>query len=303
MERVGAKSREFTINGTIKFGNSAPIAWEQLDRCTYHLDNTSPTLPDYTLYTLVPLKVYFLIFIAIHLLQSFSIFILKSKIANAFSEFNFLEKMIHCLESTNLPYNVQEWDTPMGNAQDHIKRMKANRMEGLVLIALNLIFKFIMLIPIFVLGYNMKQRHQVLTTSIGAHPEEQEAMETIVLLLKISTSYITIATLLEAIFFVLYNGPCHPFSKILDTSTDEGEQERSCYDRVIEAWNYCHGKCTNNEQQSEAIELSEIVHANQQNIRLEEAGPLCPSGSETPEEDEDIVLVHKNYSTATKISN
>ena len=63
-----------------------------------------------------------------------------------------------------------------------------------------------MLIPIFVLGYNMKQRHKILIMSIGAHPEEQEAMETIVLLLKISTSYITIATLLEAIFFVLYNG-------------------------------------------------------------------------------------------------
>merc|ERR1712079_308625 len=204
MERVGATSRKFTINGTFQFGNSSPIAWDMIDRCTYHLDNSTPTLPDYTLYTLVPLKVYFLIFIAIHLLQSFSIFILKSKIANAFSKFNYLEKMIHCHESTNLPYNVQEWDTPMGDAQDHIKRMKANRMEGLLLIALNLIFKFIMLIPIFVLGYNMKQRHQALTTSIGAHPDEQEA---------------------------------------------------------------------------EAIELSKIVHANQENIRLEEAGLLCPSGS------------------------
>ena len=65
----------------------------------------------------------------------------------------------------------------------------------------------------------MKQRHQVLAMSIGALPEEQQAMETITFLIKISTVYIPIATLMEAISFVLYNGPCHPFSRILDTST------------------------------------------------------------------------------------
>ena len=66
---------------------------------------------------------------------------------------NILEKFIHCLESSNLPYNVQEWDTPRhGIAEDHIKRMKANRLEGLVLIGVNLVFKLIMLVPIFILG-------------------------------------------------------------------------------------------------------------------------------------------------------
>ena len=109
-ESVRNTSNDFTINGIFQLGNSSPIAWDQLDRCTYHLDNTSPTLPDYTLYTLATLKVSFFIFIAIHLIQTFSIFILKSKMAKAFSNFNVLEKIIHCLESTNLPYNVQEWD-------------------------------------------------------------------------------------------------------------------------------------------------------------------------------------------------
>ena len=66
---------------------------------------------------------------------------------------NILEKFIHCLESSNLPYNVQEWDTPRhGSAEDHIKRMKANMLEGMVLIGVNLVFKLIMLVPNFVLG-------------------------------------------------------------------------------------------------------------------------------------------------------
>ena len=65
----------------------------------------------------------------------------------------------------------------------------------------------------------MTKRHKVLATSIAYHPEEQNSMETMALLIKISISYILIATLIEAIFFVLYNGPCHPFAKILDTST------------------------------------------------------------------------------------
>ena len=153
IKNVAAASEKFTISGKFQFGDSSPIAWDQLDRCTYHLDNTSPTLPDYTLYTLATLKVSFFIFIAIHLIQTFSIFILKSKMAKAFSNFNVLEKIIHCLESTNLPYNVQEWDTPReGNAEDHVKWMKANRLEGLALIGLNFIFKLVMLIPIFALG-------------------------------------------------------------------------------------------------------------------------------------------------------
>ena len=73
--------------------------------------------------------------------------------ATPFQQLNILEKVIHCLESTNLPYNVQEWDTPReGQAEDHVKWMKANRIEGLALITLNFIFKLVMLIPIFLLG-------------------------------------------------------------------------------------------------------------------------------------------------------
>ena len=65
----------------------------------------------------------------------------------------------------------------------------------------------------------MDLRHQALVMSINPHQKEQSAMETINFLIKFSTAYILIASLMEALFFFLYNGQFHPFSKILDTST------------------------------------------------------------------------------------
>ena len=69
---------------------------------------------------------------------------------------------------------------------------------------------------------------------------------------------------------------------------DTEEQQVSYYDKVIDACNCCSGKCSNNEQPADVIELSEI---NQQNVPLEVA---ASSGS--PEEVGDIVMVDENPS-------
>ena len=78
--------------------------------------------------------------------------ILLKFFAKGFRKFNFLEKIIHCLESSHLPYNSEEWDTPKGTAEEHIERMEANKKEGLLLILVNLVFKLLMLCPIYYLG-------------------------------------------------------------------------------------------------------------------------------------------------------
>ena len=152
MEKVGAASKYFQIDGTIQFGNSSQISWHHLDRWMYHL-NEKPTPPSYSLYTLVSLQYYFLIFLLILFSQTFVIFLVKCKLAKAFGRLSILEKIIHCVEGTNLPYNAQEWDTPRnGSAHVHILRMKANQLEGLVLIFVNLVFKMTMLFPLYVQG-------------------------------------------------------------------------------------------------------------------------------------------------------
>ena len=68
----------------------------------------------------------------------------------------------------------------------------------------------------------MQQRHNLLSRTIGYLDEEQEALERGHLLLICSTVIIVVGSLLQMIFFYLYNGPFHPFANILVHET-EGE--------------------------------------------------------------------------------
>lgn len=61
----------------------------------------------------------------------------------------------------------------------------------------------------------MKERHDILERTIGYLDPEQEALDQGILMLKVSFPIIIIGCFLEALFFYLYNGPCHPFSNIL----------------------------------------------------------------------------------------
>ena len=147
-------SKGFHIHGNIQFGNSSSIPWNELDRCTYNLSDISSILfPDYTIYTILSLKKYFYIFVGILFTQILVIYLVKLKLAKQFSKFNFIDRIIHCVECSNLAYNVEEWDSPRhGDAVEHIKRMKSNQWEGFVLILVNLVFKLIMLCPLYILG-------------------------------------------------------------------------------------------------------------------------------------------------------
>ena len=81
------------------------------------------------------------------------VFIIKKYFSKQFNEkFNFLDKIIHCIENTNIPYNAQEWDDGKGNALEHIKRMKANLVEVMVVILIKFIFNSMLLLPICYLG-------------------------------------------------------------------------------------------------------------------------------------------------------
>ena len=109
--------------------------------------------PDYTSYTYFRLRSYFLIFLAILAFHILIIFLIKMNISTIFSkEFNCLEKLIHCLENSNIPHNVQEWDTGKGNAEVHKLRMKANLKETISMILVKAVFNLILILPICYLG-------------------------------------------------------------------------------------------------------------------------------------------------------
>ena len=68
------------------------------------------------------------------------------------------------------------------------------------------------------LAFNMRERHIILYDSIGFKEKEQIAMKMVTNLIIGCSAYILFGTLLEAIFFNLYNSMFHPFGKILDIS-------------------------------------------------------------------------------------
>ena len=61
----------------------------------------------------------------------------------------------------------------------------------------------------------MEQRHELLWNTIGYLKMEQEALDRGRMIRNWSLIYMFVGTLLEAFFFFLYNGICHPFAKIL----------------------------------------------------------------------------------------
>ena len=69
------------------------------------------------------------------------------------------------------------------------------------------------------IGYNAKVRDEILTRAGIRQQKEEESMQYITNLIIISSLYVLFSLIMEIIFFLLYNGSLHPFSKILDIST------------------------------------------------------------------------------------
>ena len=157
-----------TPNGTMFLGNNLPFMWNLVDRWykngSLYMDplpdgyrmlnpNYLVSPPDYTLYTGIGLGYYLLIFmfhIAVHMM---AVFIAKFMLSEEFRKyFNLLEKAIHCLENTNIPYNSREWDDGKGNAEEHIKRQKSNWIEILAVIFINFAFNALLLTSFWYLG-------------------------------------------------------------------------------------------------------------------------------------------------------
>ena len=70
------------------------------------------------------------------------------------------------------------------------------------------------------LVFKMQERHDVLKRTIGYLDEEQKALDKGYFLLIVSSITIVVGSLLQILFFYMYNGPFHPFVNIL---VDENE--------------------------------------------------------------------------------
>ena len=169
----------------------------------------------------------------------------KSNLSQSFrKDFNLLEKFIHCLENTNLPYNSKEWDDGKGNAKEHKDRMESNLIEVLAIILINGVFNFLFSVPLMFLGnfnldeniiknsyfvmfilhvsaFKMQERHDILEKTIGYLELEENALLKCYCLITSSVILVFVGAILQMFFFWLYNGKYHPFANILKGNEKE----------------------------------------------------------------------------------
>ena len=156
-----------TPEGLMFMGDNEGFVWNEVDRWikngTLFFFNEYGALtpnpdyfvaaPDVTLYIGLTWHPYLYIFFAHVAVHSFVIFFAKYNLSQVFRYgFNLLDKFIHSLENTNLPFNCQEWDDGKGDAEEHRKRMRLNWREGLAIIIINAIFNSSLLVPLYYLG-------------------------------------------------------------------------------------------------------------------------------------------------------
>ena len=107
--------------------NGTPIIFDNATGLTIHNPDYFITAPDITLYIAFTWKLYLYIFFAHVGIHTLVIFIAKYKLSLVFRYgFNLLDKFIHALENTNLPFNCREWDDGKGDAEEHRRRMHLN---------------------------------------------------------------------------------------------------------------------------------------------------------------------------------
>ena len=156
-----------TPDGLMFLGDNEGFEWKEVDRWTtngthYKFNDFGwPELnqdyfiapPDITLYIGLTWRPYLSIFFVHVIIHTFVIFFAKYKLSHLFKYgFNLLDKFIHSLENTNLPFNCREWDDGKGDAEEHRRRMRLNWKEGLVTIIINAVFNTSLLVPLYYLG-------------------------------------------------------------------------------------------------------------------------------------------------------
>ena len=155
-----------TPDGLMFVGDNEGFVWNEIDRWIKngtlfifeygdlrHNPDYFIAAPDVTLYIGLTWRPYLYIFFVHVVIHSIVIFIAKYKLSLVFRYgFNLLDKLIHSLENTNLPFNCQEWDDGKGDAEEHRRRMHLNWREGFVIIIINAVFNSSLLVPLYYLG-------------------------------------------------------------------------------------------------------------------------------------------------------
>ena len=158
-------TRDFRPTGVQYFNNSSKInSISKISRGQFMYTGVvySSNVPDVpmTFYEPVPFESYvqfsftsyFLAFIGILFLQSFTIFIIDIFwLKHIPSTVTSWEKLVHAIQKSHIPFPFKNWHEWKGSCLDHMKRKKLGEKEVLTATIVNLFFNMVMLIPLVIL--------------------------------------------------------------------------------------------------------------------------------------------------------
>merc|ERR1719242_348771 len=137
---------------------------------------------DITNYTLVTLQAAFFIFLGILLLHGIAILILKMNVSSHFHSTSWLNKLGHVVESLHVPDVYKDFDVDMNpgwerTPEDYRKSYDSVLKETLWMSSLQTVSNLLLLVPLLVTAFKVRERHSVLLLNIGTFAEEDEAYE------------------------------------------------------------------------------------------------------------------------------
>ena len=197
-----------------------------------------------TTYEPVPFEVYvefsflnyFLAFIGILILQTFTILIIDIFwLKNMPSTVTLWEKLVHVVQKSHIPFPFANWHEGKGSCLDHIKRKKLGEKEVLMATIVNLAFNMVMLIPLVILCKNRNLlyhllihsyrnffldqgilvRHNQLKEHLGVFDMEQESFDRSQLLAWVLFPTWIVMSIFQTGCFHLANNKFHPLAAIL----------------------------------------------------------------------------------------
>merc|ERR1712183_618749 len=174
--------------------------------------------PDYDLYTGLSLRLYFLLFVLLYVLQTVAVFITKYIVVVEFRKINVIKQFAHSLENCGIVIPLQDWDVDHGTVEEHRERFSKVNREVIVTMVVNFFFNFLMLVPLIYTGNKIFERHDLLGETIGQRSEERVSYENVQLLLMLVLPFFLITSILEPVVFLVYQYKFHPWKDIITNS-------------------------------------------------------------------------------------
>ena len=210
--------------GSSDFGSYSKVnfTWDQLSFHDY-TNSSSPETPNVTVFTVLEegvILIAFWILFCIHVI----VMIAAKCMANPdnFYKMHCVKVLSHCIENVWIPAPIQDWDHAHGTRDEYKKRQKKNEIEIGMAIVLNLLVNVFMLFPMWILAYNVNQRHEFLVRTIEPLPQEIEAYYNILFMAYYMVPIFVGGALFQFLSYVAYNRWFHPF-EVLITNQDPNE--------------------------------------------------------------------------------